>query len=111
MGRMRITHLNPRENEEFMQTDAIFMGEMRNNPKARYAMYKRRLQSAFDKWVNKREFQVEYLVMRQADALKDVGKLEATWEGPYKVIAIWADLTSLKMGKGNSYRVLGTSDT
>lgn len=27
-------------------------------------------------------------MLRQADALLDVGKLEATWEGPYKVIRV-----------------------
>lgn len=34
------------------------------------------------------EFQVGDLVLRLSDALLDIGKLEAVWEGPYKVIRV-----------------------
>ncbi|KAI3451561.1 hypothetical protein Pfo_008226 [Paulownia fortunei] len=37
-----------------------------------------------------RNFQVGDLVLRRADALKQTGKLEANWEGPYKVTRVIA---------------------
>lgn len=49
-----------------------------------------------------REFQVGDYVMRQADTLKDIEKLEATWEGPYKTVTILAGGNyELEEGKWN----------
>lgn len=50
--------------------------------------YKRRIQVAFNKGVRKREFQVGDWVLRRTDALAQIGKMEANWEGPYKIITV-----------------------
>ena len=41
---------------------------------------------AYNKNVKTREFQVGDLVLRKADILKQPGKLQPNWEGPYKII-------------------------
>lgn len=45
---------------------------------------------AFNKGVKKRVFQVGHMVLRRADALANTGKIEANWEGPYKIISVLA---------------------
>lgn len=40
---LRVTHFDPIEIEELKRTDSAFVEEMRNNAKARYNMYKKRL--------------------------------------------------------------------
>lgn len=47
------------------------------NAKARFKIYKKRIQEVFKREMRIREFQVKDNVMRHADALKDIGKLEA----------------------------------
>lgn len=66
----------------------MFLEKKREEARTRYNVYKRKVQEAFNGKVKKREFQVGDLVLRQSDALLDIGKLEAAWEGPYKVIGV-----------------------
>lgn len=47
-----------------------------------------RTKKAYGKKVKQRGFAVGDQVLRQADALKTTGKLEANWEEPYKVISV-----------------------
>ncbi|KAL0381942.1 UNVERIFIED_CONTAM: hypothetical protein Slati_4608400 [Sesamum latifolium] len=44
--------------------------------------------SSYNRRVKSRNFQVGDLVLRRADALKPIGKLDPTWEGPYKVTSV-----------------------
>ncbi|KAL0402452.1 UNVERIFIED_CONTAM: hypothetical protein Slati_4275100 [Sesamum latifolium] len=44
--------------------------------------------NSYNKRVKSRSFQVGDLVLRRADALKPIGKLDPTWEGPYKVTSV-----------------------
>ncbi|KAL0448325.1 UNVERIFIED_CONTAM: hypothetical protein Slati_1388900 [Sesamum latifolium] len=44
--------------------------------------------SSYNKRVKSRSFQVGDLVLRRADALKPIGKLDPTWEGPDKVTSV-----------------------
>lgn len=54
-------------------------------------MYRRTLLSTDAKFLGpKREFQVGHMVLRRADVLANTGKIEANWEGPYKVISVLA---------------------
>ncbi|KAL0303062.1 UNVERIFIED_CONTAM: hypothetical protein Sradi_6174300 [Sesamum radiatum] len=50
--------------------------------------YKNIMINSYNKRVKTRSFQVGDLVLRRADALKSVGKLDPTWEGPYKITGI-----------------------
>ncbi|KZV38776.1 hypothetical protein F511_27129 [Dorcoceras hygrometricum] len=43
---------------------------------------------AYNDRVKPRNFQVGDLVLRRADILKPVAKLDPKWEGPYKVVEI-----------------------
>ncbi|KAL0461112.1 UNVERIFIED_CONTAM: hypothetical protein Slati_0738400 [Sesamum latifolium] len=53
--------------------------------------------NSYNKRVKSRSFQVGDLVLRRVDALKPIGKLDPTWEGPYKVKSvIGKGLTSWK---------------
>ncbi|KAL0395051.1 UNVERIFIED_CONTAM: hypothetical protein Slati_4471300 [Sesamum latifolium] len=44
--------------------------------------------NSYNKRVKSRSFQVGDLVLRRADSLKPIGKLDPTWEGPYKVTSV-----------------------
>ncbi|KAL0290131.1 UNVERIFIED_CONTAM: hypothetical protein Sradi_7056700 [Sesamum radiatum] len=44
--------------------------------------------NSYNKRVKSRSFQVGDLVLRRADALKPIGKVDPTWEGPYKVTSV-----------------------
>ncbi|KAL0381905.1 UNVERIFIED_CONTAM: hypothetical protein Slati_4563500 [Sesamum latifolium] len=44
--------------------------------------------NSYNKRVKSRSFQVGDLVLRRVDALKPIGKLDPTWEGPYKVTSV-----------------------
>ncbi|KAK6119388.1 hypothetical protein DH2020_046870 [Rehmannia glutinosa] len=57
--------------------------EVKDKAYLRMEVSKHLLKKAYDKRVKKRNFQEGDLVLRQVDALKPVGKLEANWEGPY----------------------------
>ncbi|KAL0400248.1 UNVERIFIED_CONTAM: Transposon Ty3-I Gag-Pol polyprotein [Sesamum radiatum] len=50
--------------------------------------YKNIMINSYNKRVKSRSFQVGNLVLRRADVLKPVGKLDPVWEGPYKITGI-----------------------
>lgn len=85
---LRITHFDPESNEDLLRTDSMFLEEKMEEARTRYDLYKSRVQEAFNPRVKKREIQVGDLILRQSDALLDIGKLEPTWEGPYKVTRV-----------------------
>lgn len=84
----RITHFEPEDNEELLRTDSALIEERREEARARYNLYRSQVQEAFNRKVKKLEFQVGELVLRQSNALLDIGKLEAAWEGPYKLTRV-----------------------
>lgn len=62
-------HFEPEAKEELLRIDITSLEEKRDEARARYNLYKSRIQEAFNRKVKKREFQVGDLVLRQADAL------------------------------------------
>lgn len=60
-----------------------------------------RTKRAYDKKVRRRSFAVGDWVLRQTDALKATGKLEANWEAPYRVVAVL---------KGGAYEIADERD-
>ncbi|KAL0463144.1 UNVERIFIED_CONTAM: hypothetical protein Slati_0202000 [Sesamum latifolium] len=50
--------------------------------------YKNSMINSYNKRVKSRSFQLGDLVLRRADALRPIGKLDPTWEGPCKITSI-----------------------
>ncbi|XP_012840476.1 PREDICTED: protein NYNRIN-like [Erythranthe guttata] len=70
-------------NDEGLRMELDLIMERREQAVVRMEANKERIKNAYDKKVRKRLFQVGDLVLKQADALKAVGKMEPNWEGPY----------------------------
>ncbi|KAL0416430.1 UNVERIFIED_CONTAM: hypothetical protein Slati_3474900 [Sesamum latifolium] len=62
--------------------------ELRERAFIRMQRYKNIMINAYNRRVKARSFQVGDLVLRRVDALKPVGKLDPTWEGPYKIASV-----------------------
>ncbi|KAI3445131.1 hypothetical protein Pfo_001796 [Paulownia fortunei] len=72
----RIQSYDEKENNELMREALDWIDEKR--------------EKAYLRMVKIRNFQVGDLVLRRADTLKQTNKLEANWEGPYKVTQVIA---------------------
>ncbi|KAK6163864.1 hypothetical protein DH2020_000728 [Rehmannia glutinosa] len=75
-------------NNELMREALNELEEKRERANMRMEVNRILMKSTYDKQVKKRNFQVGDLVLRQADALKKINKLESNWEGPYKVVKV-----------------------
>ncbi|KAI3458805.1 hypothetical protein Pfo_015468 [Paulownia fortunei] len=73
----RIQSYDEKENNELMREALDWIDEKREKAYLRMEAYKSRIR-------------VGHLVLRRADALKQTGKLEANWKGPYKVTRVIA---------------------
>lgn len=72
-------------NEVLMHENLDMVEEEREIAHLRAEKYKSRARAAYNLKVTMRKFEGKDLVLRRADALKNTGKLEPHWEGPYKV--------------------------
>lgn len=70
--------------QEALRDELEFALEKREGSSEKMRKTKGKIKAAYDKKTRKRKFGVGDWVLRQADALKNTGKLEANWEGPYK---------------------------
>ncbi|KAL0394606.1 UNVERIFIED_CONTAM: hypothetical protein Slati_4426800 [Sesamum latifolium] len=70
------------------QRNLDLLEELREKAFIRVQRYKSIMINAYNRRVRTRSFQVWDLVLRRVDALKPVGKLDPTWEGPYKVTSV-----------------------
>lgn len=86
----RIMKFDPHENRDALREELDFVLERREEARTKLNRSKQRMKAAHDKKTRRRRFGVGDWVLRQADALKKTGKLEANWEGPYKVITVLA---------------------
>lgn len=59
--------------------------ERRVDATFRSLRYKQQIRDAYNKKVQVRRFEKGGLVLKRADALKPMGKLDPNWEGPYIV--------------------------
>ncbi|KAL0356050.1 UNVERIFIED_CONTAM: hypothetical protein Sradi_4051900 [Sesamum radiatum] len=75
-------------NENLLRENLDLIEELREKGFSRIQRYKNIMINAYNKRVKSRSFQVGNLVLRRADALKPIGKLDPTWEGLYKVTSI-----------------------
>lgn len=101
MSSARVDAFKPETNGECLREELDLIYERREDAKKRMEGQRVRTKKAYDKKVKKRGFVVGDWVLRQADALKATGKLEANWERPYKVISVL---------KGGAYELVDKDD-
>ncbi|KAL0416876.1 UNVERIFIED_CONTAM: hypothetical protein Slati_3519500 [Sesamum latifolium] len=75
-------------NENLLRENLDLIEELRKKAFLRIQRYKNIMINSYNKRVKSRSFQVGDLVLRRVDALKPIGKLDPTWEGPYKVTSV-----------------------
>ncbi|KAI3457130.1 hypothetical protein Pfo_013793 [Paulownia fortunei] len=86
----RIQSYDERKNNKLIREALDWVDEKKEKAYLRMEAYKSRIRVGYSRKVKIRNFQVGDLVLRRADALKQTGKLEANWEGPYKVTRVIA---------------------
>ncbi|KAL0448745.1 UNVERIFIED_CONTAM: hypothetical protein Slati_1430900 [Sesamum latifolium] len=84
----RIMHFSEDHNNELLKENLDLLEELSEKAFIRIQRYKNIMTNAYNRKVKTRSFQVEDLVLRRTNALKPVGKLDPTWEGPYKVTTV-----------------------
>ncbi|KAL0453267.1 UNVERIFIED_CONTAM: hypothetical protein Slati_1304800 [Sesamum latifolium] len=84
----RVMNFSKECNENLLKENLDLIEELRKKAFLRIQRYKNIMINFYNKRVKSRSFQVGDLVLRRADALKPIGKLDPTWEGPYKVTSV-----------------------
>ncbi|XP_075479373.1 uncharacterized protein LOC142520253 [Primulina tabacum] len=75
----------PDNNDQARALELDLIEEKRDRAFIRMEAYRSRVMKSYNKKVRIRDFQVGDLVMKKVNHAGDVGKLEARWEGPYKI--------------------------
>ncbi|XP_042466324.1 uncharacterized protein LOC122048875 [Zingiber officinale] len=73
-------------NDEQRQLELNLVDETRVKATARLTAYRQRMRQSYNWRVIPRSFQVDDLVWRNVKPVGDVGKLEAPWIGPFKIV-------------------------
>ncbi|XP_075481083.1 uncharacterized protein LOC142521779 [Primulina tabacum] len=76
----------PSNNNQVRAIELDLVEEKRDRAAIRMEAYRSRVMKSYNKQVRARDFQVGDLVMKKVKPIGDVGKLEARWERPFKVI-------------------------
>ncbi|XP_073295894.1 uncharacterized protein [Primulina huaijiensis] len=76
----------PSNNDQSRSIELDLEEEKRDRAAIRMEAYRSRVMKSYNKHVRPRNFQVGDLVMKKTKPVGDVGKLEARWERPFKVI-------------------------
>ncbi|XP_073035273.1 uncharacterized protein [Primulina eburnea] len=76
----------PNNNDQTRAIELDLVEEKKDWAAIRMEAYRNRVMKSYDKHVRAPYFQVRDLVMKKVKPVGDVGKLEARWEGPFKVI-------------------------
>ncbi|XP_073017819.1 uncharacterized protein [Primulina eburnea] len=75
----------PDNNDQSPAMELDLVEEKRDRAFIRMEAYRSRVMKSYNRKVRIRDFEVEDLVMKKVNPAGDVGKLEAWWEGPYKI--------------------------
>ncbi|KAL0449058.1 UNVERIFIED_CONTAM: hypothetical protein Slati_1462200 [Sesamum latifolium] len=81
----RVMNFSEECNAKLFRESPDLIEELRERAFIRIQRYKNTMINSYNKRVKARSFQVGDLVLRRVNTLKPVGKLDPTWEGPYKV--------------------------
>ncbi|XP_075504607.1 uncharacterized protein LOC142542043 [Primulina tabacum] len=73
------------DNDQSRAMELDLIEEKRNKAFIRMEAYRSRVMTSYNKKVCVRDFQVGDLFMKKVNPAGEVGKLEARWEGPYKI--------------------------
>ncbi|KAL0411775.1 UNVERIFIED_CONTAM: hypothetical protein Slati_3767200 [Sesamum latifolium] len=84
----RVMNFSEECNRDLLKENLDLIEELREKAFIRMQRYKNTMINSYNKRVRARSFQVGDLVLRRADTLKPVGKLDPTWERPYKITGI-----------------------
>ncbi|XP_012834061.1 PREDICTED: uncharacterized protein LOC105954923 [Erythranthe guttata] len=84
----RARYYEVHNNDVAMRINLDLLGDLRDGATARIQNYKIRMARAYNSRVRSRTFQVGDLVVRRADLSRPIGKLDAKWEWPYKIVEI-----------------------
>ncbi|KAL0313600.1 UNVERIFIED_CONTAM: hypothetical protein Sradi_5759300, partial [Sesamum radiatum] len=84
----RVMNFSEECNNDLLKESLDLIEKLREKAFIRMQRYKNTMINSYNKRVRARNFQVGDLVLRRVDTLKPVGKLDPTWEGPYKVTGI-----------------------
>ncbi|KAL0319852.1 UNVERIFIED_CONTAM: Ribonuclease HI [Sesamum radiatum] len=90
---LRVQQYEPTSNSSEKHADLDLIQELRNNANTRTTAYKAVMAKAYNSKVRRRGFQVGDLVLRRADAIKNLGKLDVKWERPYQVTEVIENAT------------------
>ncbi|KAK4403109.1 hypothetical protein Sango_1051600 [Sesamum angolense] len=83
---LRIQQYEPEINDIGRRVNLDLLGEVRDTTSVRIEAYKRHMAKAYNARVRPKNFQIGDLVWRRSDVQGNIGKLDAKWEGPYRVI-------------------------
>ncbi|XP_073298471.1 uncharacterized protein [Primulina huaijiensis] len=75
----------PNNNDQSRAMELDLVEEKRDRASIRMEAYRGRIVKSYNKKVRNRNFQIGDLVMKKVNPPGYVGKLEARWEGPYKI--------------------------
>ncbi|KAL0431913.1 UNVERIFIED_CONTAM: hypothetical protein Sradi_0817300 [Sesamum radiatum] len=84
----RVNQYNQQNNSEDRAFDLSVIEEKRDCAYARILHFKSLMTRSYNQRVKPRSFQVDDLIFKKVEVSKHVGKLDLTWEGPYKVTEI-----------------------
>ncbi|KAL2253104.1 UNVERIFIED_CONTAM: hypothetical protein Sindi_0105100 [Sesamum indicum] len=84
----RVTQYEAEGNSQERSFDLTVIEEGRDRAYAKILRYKSMMTRNYNRRVRLRSFQVGDLVLKKVEVSKHVGKLDPTWEGPYKVVEI-----------------------
>ncbi|XP_075500186.1 uncharacterized protein LOC142538771 [Primulina tabacum] len=73
-------------NDQTIAMKLDLVEDKREQAMIRMGAYRGRVMKSYNKRVRIRDFQVGHLVTKKVNPARDVGKLEARWEGPFKII-------------------------
>ncbi|XP_073049605.1 uncharacterized protein [Primulina eburnea] len=79
-------HTYPEDNDNARASELDLIEERRERAAIKMEAYRRRVMKAYNQRVRHREFQIGDMVLKKPNPAGDVGKLDARWEGPYKVV-------------------------
>ncbi|KAL0319672.1 UNVERIFIED_CONTAM: hypothetical protein Sradi_5228700 [Sesamum radiatum] len=85
---LRIQQYKSETNDMERRVDLELLGEIRNTAGIRTEAYRRYMAKVYNTRVRPRNFQIGDLVWRRSDVQGNIGKLDAKWEGPYRVAEI-----------------------